>query len=46
MVLYVSFFDVRRIARDTQAESPAAKAESAPKSAASVPATAEAVPGK
>lgn len=46
MVLYVSFFDVRRIARDTQAESPAARAESAPKSAAPVPAPAELVPGK
>ncbi|AKC81801.1 hypothetical protein IMCC26134_01675 [Verrucomicrobia bacterium IMCC26134] len=33
MVLYVSFFDVRRIARETQAESPA-KVEPVPKKAA------------
>jgi regulator of sigma E protease len=37
MVLYVSFFDVRRIARDTQAES-AAKVEKVEKRAAPVPA--------
>ncbi|MEY4490072.1 MAG: hypothetical protein RIQ79_2580 [Verrucomicrobiota bacterium] len=39
MMLYVSFFDVRRIARDTQAES-AAKVENVQKKAAPVPAVA------
>jgi regulator of sigma E protease len=46
MVLYVSFFDVRRIARDTRAESAAAKTESVQKTGAPVPAPVEAVPAK
>lgn len=41
MVLYVSFFDVRRIARDAQAEAPAAKSAPAEKKADSVPAPAK-----